>query len=118
KPLLQQLCGCSIRLPANPDLLAIETSNLEADPDQANLVVLNAILRNRAKVAQEYPLLELTLTDTQDQMIARRIFPPGEYAKNADLKRGMPPNEEVTVKLRLDLGDLKAAGYRVFLYYP
>lgn len=118
KPFLQHLCGCTIRLPANPDMLSIETSNLEADPNQANLVVLNAILRNRAKVAQEYPLLELTLTDTQDRMIARRIFPPTEYAKNTDLKRGMPPNEEVTVKLHLDLGDLKAAGYRVFLFYP
>lgn len=121
KPYLQQLCGvleCSIRLPANPDLLSIETSNLEADPQQANLVALNAILRNRAKLAQEYPQLELTLTDTQDQMIARRIFTPGEYAKGADLKRGMAPNEEVTVKLNLDLGDLKAAGYRVFLFYP
>lgn len=121
KPVLQQLCGalqCSIRLPANPDLLSIETSNLEADPQQANLIALNAILRNRAKFAQEYPQLELTLTDTQDRMLARRIFTPGEYAKGADLKRGMAPNEEVTVKLFLDLGDLKAAGYRVFLFYP
>ncbi|MDP2155384.1 MAG: DUF3426 domain-containing protein, partial [Sulfuricella sp.] len=115
KPFLQQFCGvlrCTIRLPANPDLLSIETSNLEADPQQANLVALSAILRNRAKLAQEYPQLELTLTDTQDRMIARRIFTPGEYAKGADLKRGMVPNEEVTVKLYLDLGDLKAAGYR------
>ena len=121
KPFLQQFCGvlqCSIRLPANPDLLSIETSNLEADPQQDNLVALNAILRNRAKLAQEYPQLELTLTDTQDRMIARRIFTPGEYAKSADLNRGMAPNEEVTVKLNLDLGDLKAAGYRVFLFYP
>ena len=121
KPLLQQFCGvlqCSVRLPANPDLLSIETSNLEANPQQANLVALNAILRNRARLAQEYPQLELTLTDTQDRMIARRIFTPGEYAKGADLKRGMLPNEEVTVKLFLDLGDLKAAGYRVFLFYP
>ncbi len=51
-------------------------------------------------------------------MIARRIFQPREYAKNADLDRGMLPNEEVTVKLALDLGDLKASGYRVFLFYP
>lgn len=121
KPFLQQFCSvlqCSIRLPANPDLLSIETSNLEANPQQANLVALNAILRNRAKLAQEYPQLELTLTDTQDRMIARRIFAPREYAKGADLNRGMAPNEEVTVKLYLDLGDLKAAGYRVFLFYP
>lgn len=121
KPTLQEFCRvlqCSIRLPANPDLISIETSNLEADPEQGNLVVLNAILRNRAAFAQEYPLLELTLTDTMDQTIARRVFPPGDYARKADLKRGMPPNEEVTVKLHLDLGELKAAGYRVFLFYP
>ena len=120
KPFLLQLCGvlqCTIRLPSNPDLLSIETSNLEADPQQANLITLNAILRNRAKLAQEYPQVELTLTDTQDRMIARRIFSPREYAKGADLNRGMVPNEEVTVKLHLDLGDLKAAGYRVFLFY-
>lgn len=121
KPLLQQFCGvlrCSIRLPADPNLLSIETSDLAADPGQANQVTLNAILRNRAKLAQEYPQLELTLTDTQDKMVARRIFPPEAYAKNADLGRGMPPNEELMVKLHLDLGDLKAAGYRVYLFYP
>jgi len=121
KPLLQRFCDvlqCSIRLPADPDLLSIEASSLEADPAQANLITLNAILRNRAKLAQEYPQLELTLTDTKDQMVARRIFSPRDYAKNADLGRGMPPNEELTVKLYLDLGDLKAAGYRVFLFYP
>ena len=56
-------------------------------------------------------------TAPQDRMIARRIFSPREYAKGADLNRGMVPNEEVTVKLHLDLGDLKAAGYRVFLFY-
>lgn len=121
KPFLQQFCGvlrCTIRLPANPDLLSIETSSLEADPQQASLVVLNAILRNRAKLAQEYPQLELTLTDTQDKVVARRIFSPLEYAKNADLARGMAPNEDVTVRLNLDLGDQKATGYRVLLFYP
>ncbi|MEN6628065.1 MAG: DUF3426 domain-containing protein [Sulfuricella sp.] len=121
KPVLQQFCNllqCSIRLPANPDLLSIEASSLEADPEQSSLITLNAILRNRAKLPQEYPQLELTLTDTQDQMVARRIFSPQEYAKDADLSRGMPPNEELTVKLYLDLGDISAAGYRVFLFYP
>lgn len=121
KPFLQRFCDalqCSIRLPADPDLLSIEASSLEADPVQASQITLNAILRNRARLAQEYPQLELALTDTQDQIIARRIFSPKEYAKNADLGRGMPPNEELAVKLYLDLGDLSAAGYRVFLFYP
>lgn len=121
KPFLQQYCGvlrCTVRLPANPDLLSIDSSNLEADPQLASQVTLNAILRNRAPFAQEYPHLELSLTDTQDKVVARRIFSPLEYAKNADLVRGMPPSEEVQVKLRLDIDDLKAMGYRLFLFYP
>ncbi|MDD5240585.1 MAG: DUF3426 domain-containing protein [Sulfuricella sp.] len=121
KPFLQRFCDvlqCSIRLPADPDLLSIEASSLEADPVQASQITLNAILRNRAKLPQEYPQLELALTDIQDQIIARRIFSPKEYAKAADLSKGMPANEEMTVKLYLDLGDLSAAGYRVFLFYP
>lgn len=121
KPFLLEYCAvlrCTVPLPANPDLLSIDSSNLEADPQQASQVTLHAILRNRARFAQEYPQLELSLTDTQDKVVARRIFSPREYAGNADLARGMPPNEEVQVKLRLDIGDLKASGYRVFLFYP
>ena len=82
------------------------------------MVVLNAVLRNRAAFAQAYPSLELTLTDAQDKTLGRRVFAPKEYlAKGADAKRGMPSNEEVGVKLYLDLGALKAVGYRLYLFY-
>ncbi|MBS4096408.1 MAG: zinc-ribbon domain-containing protein [Sulfuricella sp.] len=121
RPLFEQLCGglgCRVALPQNPDLLSIETSSLEAEPGRAGIVVLSAILRNRAAYAQSYPLFELTLTDYQDKLAARRIFQPQEYLpKDTDQKNGMPANEEVDVKLHLDLGELQAAGYRVYLFY-
>lgn len=121
RPLVEQLCsglGCAVTLPQNPDLLSIETSALEAVPGRAGIVVLSAILRNRATYAQSYPLFELTLTDYQDKLAARRIFPPQEYLpKDAVVKNGMPANEEIDVKLHLDLGELQAAGYRVYLFY-
>lgn len=122
KPALQSYCKllqCSVPLPQVADLMSIESSEMEADPSQGNAITLNANLRNRAPYAQAYPSLELTLTDTQDKALARRIFRPAEYlTPGEDEASGLPPNREVSVKLHLDTADLKPAGYRLFLFYP
>lgn len=122
KPTFEQACslfGCRVEMPQNADLLSIEASSLEADPANAGIVVLNAVLRNRAGYLQALPLFELTLTDYQDKLVARRVFPPREYLPpEAAAQAGMPANEEIEVKLNIDLGDAKAAGYRVYLFYP
>lgn len=121
-PYLKLACDalqCSIPLPRNADLLKIESSDLEADPVQAKLVTLSTILSNRAKFRQAYPALELTLTNAADDAVARRIFQPAEYLKpGTDIESGMAPLSEVTVKLDLDTGDLNAAGYRLYVFYP
>lgn len=122
KPVLTSYCRwlkCSIPLPKNADLISIESSDLEASPAQANIIALNAILRNRAPYAQAYPNLELTLTDTADMALARRIFQPAEYLKpGEDGNRGLSPSREISIKLHLDTTDLKPTGYRLFLFYP
>jgi hypothetical protein len=65
------------------------------------------------------PALELTLTNAQDQMIARRIFLPQDYLPGAaDASSAMPPLAEVDVRIALDTADLRPAGYRLFLFYP
>jgi hypothetical protein len=122
RPFLEQLCGtlgCRVALPQNPDLLSIETSSLEADPNHAGIVVLQAVSRNRAPYAQAYPVFELTLTDYQDKPLARRLFQPQEYLpQGTPLQNGMPANEEVEVKLTIDLGETTASGYGVYLFSP
>ena len=122
KPAFEQACdwfGCQVSLPRDAEMLSIEASSLEAGSGDAGFVTLNAALRNRAAHAQAYPLLELTLTDTQDALVARRIFQPAEYLPpDAAAQPGMPAEEEIDVRLDLDLGEIKAAGYRVYLFYP
>ena len=114
-----KLLNCDIPLPQIIDQLSIESSDLESDPKQASVIALNAILRNRAPYAQTYPNLELTLTNSMDKALARRIFPPAEYLKpSEDEKQGLLPNHEVGIKLHLDTADLKPTGYRLFLFYP
>jgi predicted Zn finger-like uncharacterized protein len=122
RPLLERACAhlqCSIKLLQNPDLLSIESSELHADPARANIVVLTSTLRNRAPHVQGYPTLELTLTNTKDEMVARRLFLPREYVRQIpSIAQGIPAKGDVAIKLLMDLGDLKAEGYRLYLFYP
>jgi predicted Zn finger-like uncharacterized protein len=108
-----------IPLPRRVDLISIETSDLQADTAKGNLLVLNTTLRNNAAYGQAYPSMELSLTDMQDMVIARRIFPPQDYlpAKSA-ADSAFPGNSSVTVRLWIDAVDLAAAGYHLLVFYP
>ena len=46
-PLCQPL-GCEVPLPRRPELMSIDSSELQADARREGLIVLNAVLRNRA----------------------------------------------------------------------
>ncbi len=122
KPLLTSYCDllqCSIPLPRKAELMSIESSDLEADPQQEKIITLNALLHNRAPYTQAYPSLELSLTDLEDRVIARRIFVPSEYLRTGtDEKNGFTANREISIKLRLEINELTAAGYKLFLFYP
>jgi hypothetical protein len=63
-------------------------------------------------------MLELTLTDSRDQLAARKVFTPEEYLDGADTSRGVAANGEAAIRLRLDTGDIVAAGYRIYLFHP
>lgn len=122
QPALESLCDvlqCKVELLADVERIKLESSDLQTDPDQANTVVLTALLRNQAPYRQAYPHLELTLTDSANQPLARRHFTPRDYlAKDVPADPGMPSNEEVAVKLSLELVDVNAVGYKLFIYYP
>lgn len=114
-----ELLKCSVPLPQKTDLMGIESSDLEADPAHENQITLNALLRNRATFAQAFPNLELTLNDSQDRPLARRVFHPSDYLPPVENeKTGLLPNHELSIKVRLDTTDLKPSGYRLVLFYP
>lgn len=112
--------GCEMRLPRRADLMSIESSDLQADSKRKGVIVLNALLRNRAPFSQEYPDLELTLTDQGDRAVIRRVLKPGEYLlqKNAARAQGIVGGGEEAVRIHLDTGDMQATGYQLFLFYP
>jgi predicted Zn finger-like uncharacterized protein len=121
RPLLEAACArlrCAVPLPRLADRLTIETSDLQAlDPSRPNRVVLTATIRNRAGLDQAWPMLELTLTNARDQMSARKVFTPAEYLEGGASARGIAANAEAGIRLRLDTGDIVAAGYRIYLFH-
>jgi len=122
RPLLEafsQALNSSLPLPAQADLISIEVSDLQTDTNRGNLLVLNATLRNRAPYAQAYPSLELSLTDTQDVAIVRRIIEPKEYlSARKPGEQAFPSNSNLSVRLWIEAKDVSAAGYRLFVFYP
>ena len=124
RPYLAQACAvlkCELKLPRRPKLMAIESSDLQADGRRDNVIVLNAVLRNQAQFAQEYPALELTLTDERDEAVARRVLMPADYLAGlpADqIARGIGAGAEAALRVYFDTGGLRAIGYRMYLFFP
>jgi hypothetical protein len=121
KPWLEQSCrwlGCTVELPRQEKLLAIEDSDLQDDPEHEGVLVLVSLINNLAPYAQAYPLLELTLTDTFDKPVLRRTFTPQEYlSKDVALAQGIAAGGELHVRLNLGVAGTKPAGYRLIIKY-
>ncbi|HET7669120.1 MAG TPA: DUF3426 domain-containing protein [Burkholderiales bacterium] len=114
--------GCEVPLPRRAELMSIDSSELQADSRREGVIVLNAVIRNRARFPQDYPALELTLTDEGDRPVLRRVLAPGDYlerGKSADLVRqGIAGGTEAALRVYLDTSRTRATGYRLYLFYP
>jgi predicted Zn finger-like uncharacterized protein len=122
---LQALCapiGCEVPLPRRPELMSIDASELQADTRREGLIVLNAVIRNRARFPQDFPALELTLTDEGDRPVVRRVLAPRDYLEPASrtqlIERGIGPGAEASLRVYLDTTRARATGYRLYLFYP
>jgi hypothetical protein len=87
---------------------------------------LSFVLKNMSDLPLEAPLLELTLTDTQDKAILRRVLTPDQFGYAAGAL--LPARAEaagivsLTVTTQNDrfpaVSAAAVAGYRVLVFYP
>lgn len=121
RPWLEGACAlldCTIPLPRHVREIGIEASDLQSDPGRNGMLVLSATLKNRAPYAQAWPLLELTLTDTQDQALLRRVLEPADYLPRPVDASAFPAQGDVALRLWLEADGIAAAGYRLYVFYP
>lgn len=116
---LSDALGADMPLPRHSEWVSIETSELQTDPGRHKLLALQATLRNRAAYAQAYPALELTLTDTHDKVVARRVLQPDEYLPPSGLPdESFAAHADLELRLWLEASGINAAGYRLYVFYP
>ncbi|MBL8524413.1 MAG: zinc-ribbon and DUF3426 domain-containing protein [Betaproteobacteria bacterium] len=112
--------GCSLSWSRDDSVLRIEASDLIEPPGKAGRIQLTATLVNRGTIAQDYPALELKLTDNANQVQLSRILQPQDYLGRVPGKdEGLQPNVETFVNLNVEVTNrVQASGYGVRAFYP
>jgi predicted Zn finger-like uncharacterized protein len=111
----------SCALPWNRDdnALKLESSDLIEEIGKPGRFLLTAVISNRAKTVQDYPYSELTLSDTNNQTLTRRVLQPRDYlGRPVRRDEGMAPGSESSLNLGLEASNSRAAGYHLLLFYP
>jgi predicted Zn finger-like uncharacterized protein len=121
-PYVRQLCThIDCRLRPLQDIAQIELVEAEVapHPDYDQALRVTASLINHARFTQPFPLMEISLTDTNGATLARRVFTPQQYLdESKQVARGMPPNAAVSASLEITLPDARAVGYEIQLFAP
>lgn len=113
-----RVLGCELRLPRQVKLLSIDSYEVRPDPQREGVIVLNAVIRNRAPFTQEYPALQLTLTDDANRELVSRAILPREYLEPALVSRGIDAGGEAAFTVHFDASRTRATGYELVLFYP
>ena len=122
KPAIEFACRvlpCRHRLVIDMHRLDLVESAVTPHPRYDRALRVRATLVNRAEYVQPYPLLEVTLLNSQGQVVARRAYKPGEYLpKSQHRDTGLLPQVAVTVKLDITGPGTEASGYEILLLPP
>lgn len=112
------LCGvrdCRIEPLRRLDGLAVESSGL-AQLGNATLYRLQVSLRNRGTLPLLAPALDLTLTDSRGDVVARKVLGQADFG--AATPQVLAAGAEVTLQAVLDTGEQRVTGYSVEIFYP
>lgn len=120
KPSLESVCGvlgCQLAALRRIESVVIESSSFVKEQD--DIYRLNLTLKNNSEFELMAPGLELTLTNTQDQALLRRIIHPddlgwhtGTILPQAELAASLP------VRVNLQKKSDQFAGYQLLAFYP
>jgi hypothetical protein len=124
RPSLARACavfGCTVGWPMHAELLTIVGSELAAIPG-TDVIELDAAVRSRANFVMALPAIEVTLTDTQNRTIARKVFLPADYLASTGepssrIDEGLAPGSDLSLRLVFEARGLTAAGFVLYPFY-
>lgn len=120
KPWLLAICeslNCSLSPLRRIESIVIDSSSFTRI--QGDSYRLNFTLINTATTALAVPAIELTLTDSLDQPVVRRVWLASELgAKSDTLAAGVEWPATLAFAVKAGEGPSRVAGYRLLAFYP
>lgn len=119
KGMLQALClpfGCQVGPLRQIDAIVIDSSSFRRTGD--GRYQLNLTIKNTAQVPVAMPAIELTLTDTQDQPVLRRVLQPTDLRAAPVLGAGADWSGALPLGVDDSGTAARIVGYRVLAFYP
>ena len=120
RPPLARFCahlGCELAPLVGAAVPELVETRIAPHPRYSNVLRLRARLVNRSEREQPLPLLQVSLTDSEGRLLARRTFAPHHYVQPpARPDAPMPPNIVVDALLDVTNPDEKAAGFEIQLF--
>ena len=116
RPLLAAWCHapqCRIEAPRRIDEVLVESTALTRATAQ-DAFVLSVTLRSRSELTLALPSIDLTLTDANGRLVARRALAPRDFSA-ADV---IAPHAETPLQVTLSTGTAAVVGYTVEIFYP
>ncbi len=118
KPWLALYCeraGCDLKPPRGTSSIGLAQTSVAPHPRYENALRLSAVLVNRAEQTQPYPVMEVSLTDSEGQVLTRRSFAPTQYLESPAPHGALAPNVAVRAHLDVTNADGRAVGYEIRL---
>jgi predicted Zn finger-like uncharacterized protein len=118
RPALQAWCGfagCDLEAPRRIEDVTVESSTLTLAGAGTDSFRLAVTLRNRGALPVVMPSVDLTLTDTTGQLVARRALSPADFRVAQPV---LPAGSETPLQLLLSAGTARVSGYTVEVFYP
>lgn len=84
-----------------PDQIEMLSNNVFAHPNETGVLLISASIENHAERVQYFPVLEVSLTDSESRLVALRRFKPSEYLENYNKKRLLNIKKPVNLKLKI-----------------
>jgi predicted Zn finger-like uncharacterized protein len=105
QPVITALCSvlkCEIPVVRDTRKIDLLNRQLYTHPNAESALMINASMVNNAPFAQPYPIVELSLSDEQGNIVAARRFKPMEYlAIDEDPLAMMSPGSPVSITLEI-----------------
>jgi hypothetical protein len=119
-PWLETLCqalNCRLSPLRSIESIAIESSSFTKI--RGDTYSLSFTLKNAAGTPLALPAIELTLTDSADQPVVRRVFQPSELkVDSGPLLSGAEWSAQLAMEIKVNAAANKVVGYRLLAFYP